>query len=108
MATSENKQAKSLWPVHIEQWQISGLSQAAYCRLHDLSPHKFNYWKRKPQPSCEVKTKIPSGFTRIQVDKGIPSNREIGLSLLFNDGMRIDGITSDTIMLIEPLLKVLR
>ncbi len=108
MATSENKQAKSLWPVHIEQWQISGLSQAAYCRLHDLSPHKFNYWKRKSPPGCEVKSRIPSGFTRIQVDTDIPSNREIGLSLLFNDGMRIDGITSDTIMMIEPLLRVLR
>jgi hypothetical protein len=108
MATSENKQAKSLWPVHIEQWQLSGLSQAAYCRLHDLSPHQFNYWKRKSQAGYEVKPNVHSGFTRIQVDKGIPSNRGIGLSLLFNNGMRINGITSDTIMMIEPLLKVLR
>jgi len=108
MAASENKQAKSLWPVHIEKWQVSGLSQAAYCRLHDLCPQKFNYWKRKSQSGCEVKPKIPSGFTRIQVDTGTPSNRDIGLSLLFNDGMRIEGITPDTIMIIEPLLKVLR
>ena len=108
MAASENKQAKSLWPIHIEQWQVSGLSQAAYCRLHDLCPQKLNYWKRKSQSGCEVKPKVSSGFTRIQVDTGIPSNRDIGLSLLFNDGTRIEGITPDTIMIIEPLLKVLR
>jgi len=30
------------WNQHIEAWQAGGLSQAAYCRLHRLSPAVFS------------------------------------------------------------------
>ena len=30
------------WKQHIEAWQVGGLSQAAYCRLHRLSPATFS------------------------------------------------------------------
>ena len=30
------------WKHHIEAWQAGGLSQAAYCRLHGLSPATFS------------------------------------------------------------------
>lgn len=30
------------WNHHIEAWQAGGLSQAAYCRLHRLSPATFS------------------------------------------------------------------
>ena len=36
MAALEKVQAKTFWPIHIEHWQASGQSQAAYCREHDL------------------------------------------------------------------------
>ena len=29
------------WLNHIEEWQRSGLSQAAYCRLHNLNANSF-------------------------------------------------------------------
>ena len=29
------------WLNHIERWQRSGLSQAAYCRQHDLNANSF-------------------------------------------------------------------
>lgn len=29
------------WLKHIEDWQRSGLSQAAYCRQHDLNANSF-------------------------------------------------------------------
>ena len=29
------------WIVHIEGWQRSGLSQAAYCRQHNLNANSF-------------------------------------------------------------------
>ncbi len=45
MATSLNQQAKPFWSNHIAQWQSTGLSQAAYCRLHDLCEQKFSYRK---------------------------------------------------------------
>ena len=38
---------KSLfWKPHLAGWRDSGLSQAAYCRQHDLSPKCFAYWRR--------------------------------------------------------------
>ncbi len=30
------------WKQHIEAWQAGGLSQAAYCRSHGLSPATFS------------------------------------------------------------------
>ena len=30
------------WINHIESWQGSGLSQAAYCRQHNLNAHTFS------------------------------------------------------------------
>ena len=34
--------AKTDWGMHIEVWQGSGLSQAAYCRRHGLSAAYFS------------------------------------------------------------------
>jgi transposase-like protein len=33
--------------IHIEAWQNSGMSQAAYCREHDLNTKTFGNWVRK-------------------------------------------------------------
>lgn len=35
------------WQSIIKDWQQSGLSQAAYCRQHHLSPQRFYAWKHK-------------------------------------------------------------
>ncbi len=32
---------------HIEAWQTSGMSQAAYCRKHGLNTKTFSNWVRK-------------------------------------------------------------
>ena len=43
----DSSERRSLWENHIEQWRISGLSQAAYCRRHRLKVHRFYYWRRR-------------------------------------------------------------
>ncbi len=35
------------WHWHLESYKSSGLSQAEYCRRHNLKYHAFLYWKRK-------------------------------------------------------------
>ena len=35
------------WQDHIKQWSTSGLSQAEYCRVHNLSSRQFRYYKIK-------------------------------------------------------------
>ncbi len=55
---SSDQQTKKFWLEHIEHWQSSGLSQAAYCQHHGLVAHQFSYWKRKL-----VTVEIPSSNT---------------------------------------------
>ena len=104
MAALEKIQAKTFWPIHIEHWQASGQSQAAYCRLHDLCPQKFGYWKRK----STIKPTAPSGFARIRLDEVPVAGPGTGLSLRFNDGTRLEGITQGNMSFIQPLLELLR
>jgi transposase len=35
------------WQQHIQTWQASGLTQAAYCRQHGLNPTTFSGWQRR-------------------------------------------------------------
>lgn len=48
------------WENHIAQWIRSGLSQAAYCRGHDLDYNRFRKWK------AHLST-YPSGNTSIKL-----------------------------------------
>ncbi len=104
MASPQNQQAKSFWLDHLEQWQSSGLSQAAYCRQHGLCQQKFSY--RKRQAGFRVKnTETSTGFARVQVDSCLPpSVSGIGLSLRFSDGVSIEGITERNLALVQPLM----
>ncbi|BCG64958.1 MAG: hypothetical protein methR_P2753 [Methyloprofundus sp.] len=104
MAALEKVQAKTFWPIHIEHWEASGQSQAAYCRQHDLCPQKFSYWKCK----STVKSTDHFGFSRIQVGEESSPDPAIGLSLQFNDGTRLEGITPGNMQFIQPLLELLR
>lgn len=38
---------RAYWEKQVMQWEVSGLSQAEYCRKHHLKSHKFLYWKQK-------------------------------------------------------------
>jgi hypothetical protein len=108
MGSIKNQQAKSFWLDHLQQWNQSELSQAAYCRQHDLCEQKFSY--RKRQSCLAKKTAISStGFARVQVDSAIQSSAsDIGLSIRFNNGICIEGITENNLSLIPLLLTVLR
>jgi hypothetical protein len=44
MATS---QKQKVWQQHIQAWQSSTLSQAAYCNKHQLSLASFGYWRKR-------------------------------------------------------------
>ncbi len=35
------------WQRRLDQWERSGLSQAAFCRRHGLKAVTFGWWKRK-------------------------------------------------------------
>lgn len=35
------------WLGHLRRWEAAGMTQAAYCRRHDLSAAAFRWWRRK-------------------------------------------------------------
>lgn len=45
--TSQERQ--QFWKQHIEVWQATDLSGAAFCKQHDLNYPQFNYWRKKFQ-----------------------------------------------------------
>ena len=54
---------RRFWKQHIEDWQAGDLSQAEYCRKHQLKVHRFFYWKKKfntlKAPQALVELKLP-------------------------------------------------
>ena len=108
MASTLKQQAKHFWSEHLEQWQSSGLSQAAYCRNHDLCQQKFSYRKRQANVFCNAKPDGSTGFAHVEVNPLVSSLPGVGLSLRFNEAICIEGITTDNLMLVQPLLSLLR
>ena len=63
---TNNETNRQCWLTHIQQWQVSKISQEAYCKQLGLNLNSFTYWRRKllSSTSKEVKNK----FVRIKVD----------------------------------------
>ena len=43
----ELEQKRSYWKQHVDSWQETGLTQAEYCRRHNLKHHQLVYWKKR-------------------------------------------------------------
>ena len=41
------EQKRTYWKQHIESWQETGLTQAEYCRRHNLKHYQLVYWKKR-------------------------------------------------------------
>ena len=69
-----------MWKDRIQEWQSSGLSQAAWCQQYNIPPNQLCYWKKKiltqnsasrlipvplpvPASSQEATISLPSGIT---------------------------------------------
>ena len=44
---AENEEKRRWWKQHIDAWSASGQTQTGYCRKHDLSYYRFQYWKKR-------------------------------------------------------------
>jgi hypothetical protein len=61
-------QLSQYWRGHIDACRDSGSSGAAYCQLHQLAYHRFNYWRRKFQTLDSQAQLTPcesTGFARV-------------------------------------------
>ncbi|WP_240205470.1 IS66 family insertion sequence element accessory protein TnpB [Vibrio sp. CyArs1] len=75
---------KQHWQHHIDAWQQTQISQAQYCRSHQLDQSQFSYWKRKVLGASNTST-VSSQFTIAQVETST-------LSVTLPNGVLIDGV----------------
>jgi hypothetical protein len=58
---------RRFWEQHLREWKSSGVTQAEYCRRHQLSTKTFLYWKRKGGA-----TKVPVCLVEVPVSRQSP------------------------------------
>ncbi len=80
MSRKEESEALArYWQQQIEAWQPSGQIQQAYCKVNDLSYHRFGYWLRKfRRQAQQSQNQNGSGFVSVMHAAPSPS---AGLSL---------------------------
>jgi len=100
MNPNEPAELNPFWQSHIEAWQSSGLSQAAYCKESDLIIHRFGYWKRKLLDT-PLATPEPVGFVALN-----PVVVASTLVLQLPNQLRIEGITPDNLHLTKQLAEL--
>ena len=77
----------SVWRVHQEAWQSSGLSVASYCRRHDLSYAQWMYWQRRRGASALVPI-------RIEALPLVPTQAAVSVEMILPGGavLRMSGL----------------
>jgi len=103
MSTENLIEPKKFWTEHVDSWQQTDLTQAAYCQKHDLLVHRFGYWKRK---LIEPEKHLPEvqGFVHVNA---MPSYHS-SLSIELPNQFRIEGIDSDNLFLVKQLAELLQ
>jgi hypothetical protein len=93
------------WHEHIATWRSSGLSGQAFCNRHDLSYHRFIYWRAKQAKAGSDLEDTAVGFARVAPSLAVRTGAELTLSL--PNGVSITGLHAGNIDLIGPLLRQL-
>lgn len=101
--TKTQSENQAFWHKHVQQWQTSGLSQAAYCREHQLDQNKFSYHKRKQLG--EVVPTQSNGFVSVQLAQNVQPVDT--LTLHFVNGTHLSGITSQNVTVVTQLMEAL-
>lgn len=102
------KRNKQFWSDHVSQWKASSLTQAHYCRDHELDQNSFSYHKNKqkikvPEEGVEKITPIQKGFIRVPIPLMQPNSN--GLILHLSGGHQLTGISQENLALVAELLE---
>ena len=98
-----SKQLATFWQQHVRQWKDSALTQAQYCKKHQLNPQRLSHHKRRleTQETAPVKT----GFIALPIPEYLPKPEL--LTLHFASGLSLSGIAPNNIDLVKQLTAVL-
>ena len=82
------EQKREYWKQHIDSFQQTGLTQAEYCRRHNLKHHQLVYWRKR-----FLKTEKDVSFVPLKLEDllDIPSGREhASLTLVIDNQFKIE------------------
>jgi hypothetical protein len=94
--TAESDDLSKYWQDQINSWKTSSKSQASFCKTHDLSYHRFTYWRRK----FDERHSESGGFALVKYR----SEGTSSLSVVLPNGLVVQGIASDNLELTRQLL----
>ena len=83
------EQKRAYWKQHIDSWQQTGLTQAEYCRRHNLKHHQLVYWKKRFLKTETDVTFVPLKFKDLL---DIPSSgpEHASLTLVIDNQFKIE------------------
>ena len=102
----ELEQKRIYWRQHIDQWQQTGLTQAEYCRQHDLKHHQLVYWKKR-----FIKTESDVSFVSLKLDNllDMPARPDhASLFLVIDDHFKIEVRAGFDVRLLQKLIYAVR
>ena len=98
-SSSKTESLAVYWQGKINCWRTSGESQASFCKTHELSYHRFTYWRRK----FDERRSEPGGFALVKYQSAGTSH----LSVALPNGLVVQGIAADNIAVARELLESL-
>lgn len=99
---------QQFWQQTVSEWQMSGLSGAAFCKQRSLTYHQFVYWRRKREGGTERRAadETPPGFTRVAL-AAPPAASVDGLTVSLPGGVSITGLDAGNVALLGAILRQL-
>ncbi len=90
----DDEEGPEYWQHHVDGWVRSGLSQAAYCREHDLAYKRFRKWKERlstyPSANTSIKlVEVKRDFTLNTNSGSHPGSSSIGPGVMNGPGSRV-------------------
>ena len=100
------EQKRTYWKQHIDSWQETGLTQAEYCRRHNLKHYQLVYWKKR-----FLKTETAVSFVPLELEDllNIPCQPDrAALCLVVNNHFKIEISAGFDPQLLRQLIFALR
>jgi hypothetical protein len=100
------EQKRIYWKQHIESWQETGLTQAEYCRRHNLKHYQLVYWKKR-----FLKTETDVSFVPLRLEDllDIPAQPvHAPLCLLIDNHFQVEIRSGFDAQLLRQLIFALR
>jgi len=110
MSPSQNKAAMQK---HISQWQAGRLTQAKYCKTHDIKPHIFSYYKKKfSSPASSVTQASPLVPVKLVAEEalnrsGVPADLSV-IKVTHTNGFSLEIHAGTELRSLKPVLELLR